>query len=167
MDHFPTNWGRPVSCHFHMQLVASAHRSSTQRNDAFDAYGTYPIAQRPRNHPKDAFTAGIQRTQYAYTLTLGGSLYLLLSGQATDRNRNECVGHQVQGWNHDGSRQPWCGIAFTTIPTVSSDQHQRHTAPSHDSRMSNVSTQSAITPSSALEATCPISNTSNPSSTSL
>ncbi|TFK41663.1 nucleophile aminohydrolase [Crucibulum laeve] len=41
MDHFPTNWGRP-------------------RNDAFDAYGTYPIAQRPKN---DAFSAGVQHTQ--------------------------------------------------------------------------------------------------------
>jgi 20S proteasome subunit beta 7 len=41
MDHFPTNWGRP-------------------RNDAFDAYGTYPIAQRTQNGPKDG---GIQRTQ--------------------------------------------------------------------------------------------------------
>ncbi|KAF9476298.1 proteasome endopeptidase complex, beta subunit [Pholiota conissans] len=41
MDHFPTNWGRP-------------------RNDAFDAYGTYPIHQRPKN---DSFTAGVQRTQ--------------------------------------------------------------------------------------------------------
>lgn len=41
MDHFPTNWGRP-------------------RNDAYDAYGTYPIAQRG---PKDAFSAGVQHTQ--------------------------------------------------------------------------------------------------------
>ncbi|KAK7460581.1 Proteasome subunit beta type-7 [Stygiomarasmius scandens] len=44
MDHFPTNWGRP-------------------RNDAYDAYGTYPIAQRPYNGPKDTFEAGVQRTQ--------------------------------------------------------------------------------------------------------
>jgi len=44
MDHFPTNWGRP-------------------RNDAFDAYGTYPIHQRPQNGPKDVFSAGVQRTQ--------------------------------------------------------------------------------------------------------
>ncbi|GAW08129.1 proteasome endopeptidase complex beta subunit [Lentinula edodes] len=45
MDHFPTNWGRP-------------------RNDAFDAYGTYPIAQRPYNGPTtDAFSEGIQHTQ--------------------------------------------------------------------------------------------------------
>ncbi|KIJ92673.1 hypothetical protein K443DRAFT_685103 [Laccaria amethystina LaAM-08-1] len=44
MDHFPTNWGRP-------------------RNDAYDAYGTYPIAQRPQNNPKDAFSAGVQHTQ--------------------------------------------------------------------------------------------------------
>jgi 20S proteasome subunit beta 7 len=44
MDHFPTNWGRP-------------------RNDAVDAYGTYPIAQRPHNSPKDAFSTGVQRTQ--------------------------------------------------------------------------------------------------------
>ncbi|KAF5350886.1 hypothetical protein D9758_010484 [Tetrapyrgos nigripes] len=44
MDHFPTNWGRP-------------------RNDAFDAYGTYPLAQRPYNGPKDTFEAGVQRTQ--------------------------------------------------------------------------------------------------------
>ncbi|KAF8152357.1 proteasome endopeptidase complex beta subunit [Crassisporium funariophilum] len=43
MDHFPTNWGRP-------------------RNDAYDAYGTYPIAQRPV-HAKDAFQNGVQRTQ--------------------------------------------------------------------------------------------------------
>ncbi|KAG6837573.1 hypothetical protein H0H93_006987 [Arthromyces matolae] len=44
MDHFPTNWGRP-------------------RNDAIDAYGTYPIPNRPNNVPKDAFSEGIQRTQ--------------------------------------------------------------------------------------------------------
>ncbi|KAG9225517.1 hypothetical protein PLEOSDRAFT_1079926 [Pleurotus ostreatus PC15] len=43
MDHFPTNWGRP-------------------RNDAFDAYGTYPIAQHPRN-AVDVFADGVQRTQ--------------------------------------------------------------------------------------------------------
>ncbi|KAJ8519175.1 hypothetical protein ONZ45_g3814 [Pleurotus djamor] len=43
MDHFPTNWGKP-------------------RNDAIDAYGTYPIAQRPR-HDVDAFAGGVQRTQ--------------------------------------------------------------------------------------------------------
>ncbi|KAH7886629.1 proteasome endopeptidase complex beta subunit [Phlebopus sp. FC_14] len=44
MDHFPTNWGRP-------------------RNDAFDAYGTFPIHPRPHNGPKDAFAEGVQRTQ--------------------------------------------------------------------------------------------------------
>jgi len=44
MDHFPTNWGRP-------------------RNEAFDAYGTYPIHQRPQNTPKDKFSEGVQRTQ--------------------------------------------------------------------------------------------------------
>ncbi|KAJ7046501.1 proteasome endopeptidase complex beta subunit [Mycena alexandri] len=44
MDHFPLNWGRP-------------------RNDAVDLYGTFPIAQRPTNVPKDAFSAGIQHTQ--------------------------------------------------------------------------------------------------------
>ncbi|KAL0060430.1 Proteasome subunit beta type-7 [Marasmius tenuissimus] len=44
MDHFPTNWGRP-------------------RNDAFDAYGTYPIAQRPYNGPKDVFAEGVKHTQ--------------------------------------------------------------------------------------------------------
>ncbi|KAF8990248.1 proteasome endopeptidase complex beta subunit [Cyathus striatus] len=44
MDHFPTNWGRP-------------------RSEAFDAYATYPIHQRPQNGPKDAFTSGVQHTQ--------------------------------------------------------------------------------------------------------
>jgi len=44
MDHFPTNWGRP-------------------RNDAHDAYNTYPLHQRPYNGPKDAFAEGVQRTQ--------------------------------------------------------------------------------------------------------
>ncbi|KAI6144403.1 nucleophile aminohydrolase [Pisolithus tinctorius] len=44
MDHFPTNWGRP-------------------RNDMFDAYGTYPIHQRPDNRPKDTFADSVQRTQ--------------------------------------------------------------------------------------------------------
>ncbi|KIM87768.1 hypothetical protein PILCRDRAFT_814483 [Piloderma croceum F 1598] len=44
MDHFPTNWGRP-------------------RNDAHDAYGTYPIAERPYNGPKDSFSEGVQHTQ--------------------------------------------------------------------------------------------------------
>ncbi|KZV65616.1 proteasome endopeptidase complex beta subunit [Peniophora sp. CONT] len=44
MDHFPTNWGRP-------------------RNDAFDAYNTYPLHVRPNNEPTDAFGEGVQRTQ--------------------------------------------------------------------------------------------------------
>ncbi|KAF8521148.1 proteasome endopeptidase complex beta subunit [Gautieria morchelliformis] len=42
MDHFPTNWGRP-------------------RNDAIDAYNTYPIHARPQ--PKDTFAEGVQHTQ--------------------------------------------------------------------------------------------------------
>jgi 20S proteasome subunit beta 7 len=44
MDHFPTNWGRP-------------------RNDAYDAYGTYPLPHRPQNVSKDAFSEGVQHTQ--------------------------------------------------------------------------------------------------------
>ncbi|KAF9554406.1 proteasome endopeptidase complex beta subunit [Agrocybe pediades] len=44
MDHFPASWGRP-------------------RNDAVDAYSTFPVHQRPQNTPKDAFSAGVQRTQ--------------------------------------------------------------------------------------------------------
>jgi len=45
MDHFPTNWGRP-------------------RNDAYDAYNTYPLHQRPSNVPThDKFADGVQRTQ--------------------------------------------------------------------------------------------------------
>ncbi|KAI0317584.1 nucleophile aminohydrolase, partial [Amylostereum chailletii] len=44
MDHFPTNWGRP-------------------RNDAYDAYNTYPLHVRPQNEPTDVFTDGVQRTQ--------------------------------------------------------------------------------------------------------
>ncbi|TEB22908.1 proteasome endopeptidase complex beta subunit [Coprinellus micaceus] len=44
MDHFPTNWGRP-------------------RAEGFDAYATHPIHQRPSNTPRDAFSAGVQRTQ--------------------------------------------------------------------------------------------------------
>ncbi|KIJ37597.1 hypothetical protein M422DRAFT_69290 [Sphaerobolus stellatus SS14] len=42
MDHFPTNWGRP-------------------RNDAVDAYNTYPLHSRPVHH--DSFADGVQRTQ--------------------------------------------------------------------------------------------------------
>ncbi|TFK17331.1 proteasome endopeptidase complex, beta subunit [Coprinopsis marcescibilis] len=44
MDHFPTNWGRP-------------------RNDAHDAYGTFPIPQRPQNRVNDSFSDAVQRTQ--------------------------------------------------------------------------------------------------------
>ena len=71
MDHFPTNWGRPVSektlsTHFYIfKLIGKSFLFfSEKRNDAFDAYGTYPIAQRPqKNGPKDAFSLGVQRTQ--------------------------------------------------------------------------------------------------------
>ncbi|KAI0687831.1 proteasome endopeptidase complex beta subunit [Cytidiella melzeri] len=42
MDHFPLSWGRP-------------------RNDAFDAYNTYPMHKR-QNH-NDTFAEGVQRTQ--------------------------------------------------------------------------------------------------------
>lgn len=44
MDHFPTNWGRP-------------------RNDAYDAYGTFPLPHRPSNNTKDAFVSAVQHTQ--------------------------------------------------------------------------------------------------------
>lgn len=43
MDHFPTSWGRP-------------------RNDAVDAFNTYPLHQRAQ-HGKDTFAEGVQRTQ--------------------------------------------------------------------------------------------------------
>ncbi|KAI0804504.1 nucleophile aminohydrolase [Irpex lacteus] len=43
MDHFPLSWGRP-------------------RNDAFDAFNTYPMHKRP-NHHTDTFSEGVQRTQ--------------------------------------------------------------------------------------------------------
>ena len=62
MDHFPTNWGRPVR----KIVLIPLHLLKSfclQRNDAFDMYGTYPIAQRPQNAPKDAFSLGVQRTQ--------------------------------------------------------------------------------------------------------
>jgi hypothetical protein len=38
-----------------------------QRNDAYDAYGTHPIHQRPSNAPKDTFSEGVQRTQFVIT----------------------------------------------------------------------------------------------------
>ncbi|EMD35838.1 hypothetical protein CERSUDRAFT_115768 [Gelatoporia subvermispora B] len=45
MDHFPTNWGRP-------------------RNDAYDAYNTYPLHHRPSAAPgHDKFADAVQRTQ--------------------------------------------------------------------------------------------------------
>lgn len=44
MDHFPTSWGRP-------------------RNDAYDAFNTYPLHQRPQHGAKDSFADGVQRTQ--------------------------------------------------------------------------------------------------------
>ncbi|KAI0084374.1 proteasome endopeptidase complex beta subunit [Irpex rosettiformis] len=42
MDHFPLSWGRP-------------------RNDALDAFNTYPMHKRPTHH--DTFADGVQRTQ--------------------------------------------------------------------------------------------------------
>ncbi|CAL1702810.1 unnamed protein product [Somion occarium] len=44
MDHFPTSWGRP-------------------RTEAYDAYNTFPLHQRPNPGHKDAFAEGVQRTQ--------------------------------------------------------------------------------------------------------
>ncbi|THH04269.1 hypothetical protein EW145_g5646 [Phellinidium pouzarii] len=43
MDHFPTSWGRP-------------------RNEAYDAYNTFPLHQKPY-YGQDAFTDSVQRTQ--------------------------------------------------------------------------------------------------------
>ena len=51
-------------------------------------------------------------------------------------------------------------IAVVSLRLNSTIIHQRHMAPLHVSRMSNVCILSAITPSSAQGATCPISNTS-------
>lgn len=62
MDHFPTNWGRPVGPLLFYACWGLLQR--LQRNDAFDAYGTYPIHQRP-NNVKDPFAEGVQRTQSA------------------------------------------------------------------------------------------------------
>jgi 20S proteasome subunit beta 7 len=45
--------------------MRSANSDQIQRNDAFDAYGTYPIAARPK---QDAFAEGVQRTQYALSM---------------------------------------------------------------------------------------------------
>jgi hypothetical protein len=42
--------------------------------------------------------------------------------QATDRDRNECLGPQVQRWNHDGSRQPWYSGPIKAIPNIPFDQ---------------------------------------------
>ena len=62
MDHFPTNWGRPVRTIISIPLHL-LKSFCLQRNDAFDMYGTYPIAQRPQNDSKGAFSLGVQRTQ--------------------------------------------------------------------------------------------------------
>jgi hypothetical protein len=52
--------------------------SPSQRHDGFDAYATYPIAQRPRAH--DAFKDGVQRTQSVMiTRTLYPFAYMYVS----------------------------------------------------------------------------------------
>lgn len=41
--------------------------------------------------------------------------------QAANRDRNKCVGYKVQGWNHDGSRQPWYDVPFPQLLNALSD----------------------------------------------
>lgn len=65
MDHFPTNWGRPVS-RSSIYLIEYSPFPYRQRNDAYDPYGTYPIPQRPNNRSKDGFAESVQRTQYRF-----------------------------------------------------------------------------------------------------
>lgn len=60
MDHFPTNWGRPVCTLPYFYVDCSPLR---QRNDAYDAYGTFPLPHRPSNNTKDAFVSAVQHTQ--------------------------------------------------------------------------------------------------------
>jgi 20S proteasome subunit beta 7 len=60
MDHFPTNWGRPVC--FILSAVGPCSLLA-QRNDAYDAYATFPVPHRPKNDTKDAFASAVQRTQ--------------------------------------------------------------------------------------------------------
>ena len=57
----------------------------TQRNDAHDAYGTYPIAQRPYNGPKDAFSEGVQHTQWVIN-RLASPVFDLFVYQTTHRH---------------------------------------------------------------------------------
>ena len=79
-----------------------------QRNDAFDAYGTFPIHQRP-NNVKDTFAEGVQHTQFVKR-TSCTSLAQYLCPQATDCYGNQRPRNQIQGWHHDGCRQPRCVI---------------------------------------------------------
>lgn len=60
MDHFPTNWGRPVSV---STEPCEGILTRGQRNEAYAAYNTYPLHHRPYNGPKDAFQEGVQHTQ--------------------------------------------------------------------------------------------------------
>lgn len=47
-----------VFCHLHMLM----RKYCIKRNDAHDAFNTYPLHQRPKPQ-KDTFTEGVQRTQ--------------------------------------------------------------------------------------------------------
>ena len=77
----------------------------TQRNDVHDAYGTYPIAQRPYNGPKDAFSDGVQHTQWVIN-RLASPVSDLFVYQRTHRHWIKRPCSKVQRWNHDGGRQP-------------------------------------------------------------
>jgi len=48
-----------------VSILAVFHprHNSNQRNDALDAYNTYPLHSRPDNGPKDAFADGVRHTQ--------------------------------------------------------------------------------------------------------
>ncbi|KAI0942403.1 hypothetical protein AcW1_010270 [Taiwanofungus camphoratus] len=61
MDHFPTNWGRPVCIPVPFRTVQLIYQYP-QRNDFYDPYSTHPIHQRPSN-TKDTFAEGVQHTQ--------------------------------------------------------------------------------------------------------
>jgi len=139
MDHFPTNWGRPVSHSLPGRAHSNPLAAKEKRCDR-------PVWDLPSPQSGQGC---IRRQRPTHT--------------TTRRHRDERPRHQIQGWHHDGSRQPRYVHVFYRV--LISEHSQHHMARLRASRTCSVSRPSGITPSSARAATCLTSSTFNDYST--
>lgn len=137
MDHFPTNWGRPVS----PSLLDRAHSNPLSAKEKRCDRPIWNLSSPPKT--QQSVHGCVRRQRPTHTTTY--------------RHRDERSCHQIQGRHPDGSRQPRYVHVFCRLPI--SDDLQLHTARLRASRTCSVSRPLVITPSSVRAANFPTFST--------